>query len=526
MLLDGAVDFPLDEMDLVFFDAIVPSDHYLRNVLRVIDFERCRDLLAVCYSPDQGRPPVDPVRMLKLEFLGYQYGLSDREVIKTAQVNMAFRYFLNIGRKTPLPHHTSMTYFRKRLGPEKHQDILDDIVAQAREHGLVKDRLRLKDATHIIANIAVPSTIRLVAQTRDELLAAVRLFDAERAAAEEARAEQIHITSQDDNDEQRLVQRVKHLQDVAAWVDPLFDALPVSTEPTWQNLQQALQLAHKVLADRANEQQDSDKKSKKKDEKKDRVISVHDSDARCGWHHGYYYGFMLDLSMDADSQIIACANMLPANGDEAADATTLIEHEEQVHGNDIEGLSIDSAGFRGELLREWTDPEGLNLEVTVPPPPEPETTVFTPEEFKLDETGETLTCPAGQSTTAHYQTHENSRQFRFAQKTCAGCPLQRQCMRNPSERNGRTVLKNHYEKEYRAARAKVQTAKYKEVRRQHPAIERKISEVVRHQKGRRSRYRTQPKVLIHGLLTVLAVNVKRIVNLMAPAVRAEAAATG
>jgi len=38
----------------------------------------------------------------------------------------------------------------------------------------------LKDATHIIANIAVPSTIRLVAEVRDQLLEALRPFAAAR----------------------------------------------------------------------------------------------------------------------------------------------------------------------------------------------------------------------------------------------------------------------------------------------------------------------------------------------------------
>jgi N-acetyl-gamma-glutamyl-phosphate reductase len=42
--------------------------------------------------------------------------------------------------------------------------------------GLVRDRLRLKDATHIIANIAIPSTIRLVAETRDGVLEAAEPF--------------------------------------------------------------------------------------------------------------------------------------------------------------------------------------------------------------------------------------------------------------------------------------------------------------------------------------------------------------
>ena len=45
---------------------------------------------------------------------------------------------------------------------------------------------------------------------------------------------------------------------------------------------------------------------------------------------------------------------------------------------------------------------------------------------------------------------------------------------------GRTVTKNDYEAEYRAAQKKARTPEYARIRREHPAIERKLSELVRH----------------------------------------------
>ena len=102
--------------------------------------------------------------VFKLEVLARQYKFSDREVMMATRFNIAYRLFLGLSLKSPLPHHTTMTYFRQRLGEERLQEVFDTLVAHARRLGLVKDRLRLKDATHIIANIAVPSTIRLVAQ--------------------------------------------------------------------------------------------------------------------------------------------------------------------------------------------------------------------------------------------------------------------------------------------------------------------------------------------------------------------------
>ena len=44
--------------------------------------------------------------------------------------------------------------------------------------------------------------------------------------------------------------------------------------------------------------------------------------------------------MDADSELITQINVLPANGDEAADAVELLRREEQAHGNDVQALSM------------------------------------------------------------------------------------------------------------------------------------------------------------------------------------------
>jgi IS5 family transposase len=135
--------------------------------------------------------------LLKLEFLQYHDRLSDRQVIEQAKVNVAYREFLELGLKSDLPDPSLLSRFRARLGAEGHRRIFDDLVAQARERGLVKDRLRLKDATHVIANVAIPTTIRLVATMRDRLLDAATAYDPERAEGERLRAETKYFTPGD-----------------------------------------------------------------------------------------------------------------------------------------------------------------------------------------------------------------------------------------------------------------------------------------------------------------------------------------
>jgi transposase len=497
------------------YEQIVPEDHYLRRLLQAVDFQGFLPLLAGAYSPDQGRRPLDPVVLLKLEVLARHYRLSDREVLAGARFNLAYRLFLGLSLHSPLPHPTLLTYFRQRLGPERLQRVFDALVGQARQLGLVRDRLRLKDATHIIANIAIPSTIRLVAEARDQLLEAVRPFAPQRATAEEAHAEVIRQGTQDAKDDERLVRRVGHLRAVLAWADdvPTQEAFAQHGAAAQEKLRQALALAHKVLADRDDP------------EAKDQVRSVQDAEARRGFHHGYFDGYVVDVAMDADSELLTALHVLPGNGDEGADAAPLIRHEEQAHGNDVAALSLDGAGYRGDVLRALTDPAGLNLEVFTPPTEAPPPTAFGPERFALAvlAEGPTLTCPAGQATRARERSrHDNGWKYRFGKRQCAGCPLRAQCLENPQSKGGRTVTKNDYEAEYRAAQAKAQTPAYAEVRRQHPAIERKLAELVRRHDLRHARYRGRARVWYQSLLTGLVVNLKRLVRLLAAGVEAAA----
>src|SRR5580700_3659815 len=96
----------LSDFDELVFKTFVPEDHYLRQVAAVIDFEKFWPRLAAAYSADKGRPPVDPVRMLKIEFLRYQYGLSDRQVMERTVGDMPFRWFLDMNSNQEVPNHT------------------------------------------------------------------------------------------------------------------------------------------------------------------------------------------------------------------------------------------------------------------------------------------------------------------------------------------------------------------------------------------------------------------------------------
>jgi len=496
------------ELDQVVFEKLVAADHYLRKVKALIDFERFRAEVRDCYSPHMGRGAEDPVRMVKLEFLEIHYNLSDREVIAEAQVNVAFRYFLDLSLDSPLPVPSLLSQFRTRLGAERHQALLQAVVGQAREYGLVQDRLRLKDATHVIANIAVPSAIQLVAQVRDRLLQALLPYAPDRVPAERAQARVIHQVTVDLKDAERLLQRVAHLRQIVVWADEVVAGLgptPRAGDAARQRLEKALAVAHHVLADQDDP------------EKGDRLRSASDPDARRGKHGAYYDGYALDISMDAESELLTAVEVLPANGDEAADAAALLATEEAAHGNRVQAVSLDGIGFRGDVLRELSDPQGLAVAVYVPvwDWSSQASGFFQPTDFRLDRTRLVLRCPGGQET-GQCRRYENGRGWRFSfrRSQCADCLLLAQCMHHLPPKQGRAVLKNDYEAEYLAARERTQSPAYAAVRAQHPKVERKLAEIVRYHGGRRARYRGRWQTKVQYLLTALVVNIKRIVGLL------------
>src|SRR5262245_10026292 len=517
-MLKDNYDIALTAFDHLVFEKLVPADHYLRQLKAAVDFNSLRPLVAECYSSDLGRGAIDPVRLLKLLLLQFHYGLSDDDVIRQAQVNVAFRFFLDLPLEAALPEPSLLSQFRTRLGQERFTRVFHEILRQAREKGLVKDRLRLKDATHVLANIAVPTTIRLVAQVRTQLLDAAECFAPEETAAHRQQAVEIRQATADLKDEARLLRRVEHLRELAAGGDAWQARLRQSDPPLCSDQQRTtfettLELAHKVLNDR-------------EPKAGDKLLSLTDTDARRSKHGEYYDGFLLDLSLDADSELICGIDLLAANADEAANAKNLIESEEAAHGNDIESLSIDAVGYNGPVLKTLSDDlDGPQLTVYVPPKPDWSATpdLYQPDDFKLNETGDELTCPNRETTKTRYRDpKDHGWVYYFKASQCKACPLRANCLKS-DKRGPRKVSKNDFQAQYNAAKQRATTDEYKQIRKEHPAVERKLNELVRWHDGRRVRYRGRLRVKVQYLLLGVVANCKRIVRLLTAAPAAQPA---
>ncbi len=501
MLMEQKWRYRLTDFDSKVFDALLPADNPLLDALNLIDWDSFLPILDKYYVENRGQPAISPVVMLKLEFLRYQFGLSDIQVMLRADTDILFRWFLQVPIKFQLPHSSLLCRFRGRLGSEGFKEVFDQIVRQARKAGLVKDRLRIKDASHVIANIAIPTTIKLFGQLRDRLLEQLSVFDPEAAEGFRLSLLSLRKETTESDPASRLENRVKLLQDILNCVSELTPPSDAKSNRAWLSLLELKTIAEKVLRDQANPEEGR------------RLLSLVDPEARRGKHHVWYEGYVIDVMMDADSEIITQIQVLEAGGDEAKSAVELVKGEQETHGNQIQEISIDGAGFNGEMLRALESE--LKVEVAVPPKKQVDSEVFPNTAFTLNEEGSSVTCPAGQ-TSSYQQTdsRQHGKIFRFKRSQCDGCPLVSQCMPKPqSGAFGRSVCKNEYEAEYNRAREKAKTAHYKSIRKEHPAIERKLNEILNHHDGRHAKYWGIAKLKIQELMTCFTVNVKRISKL-------------
>ncbi|EHU4914568.1 transposase [Vibrio vulnificus] len=143
------------ELEMVTMEQLVPKDHLVRKIDNAIDFEFIRDEVAHLYCKDNGRPPVDPVRLFKIILLGYIFGIkSERQLVKEIEVNVAYRWFLRMSLTEKVIHASTLSQNRIRRfnGTDVFERIFINIVEQAMTKGLVAGQELFTDSTHLKAN--------------------------------------------------------------------------------------------------------------------------------------------------------------------------------------------------------------------------------------------------------------------------------------------------------------------------------------------------------------------------------------
>src|SRR5271165_4333594 len=136
-------------------DEVVPPDHLARQIDAVLDLSWVHRELAPYYS-HTGRPSIDPVLMIRMLIVGYVFAIrSERRLCSEVQVNLAYRWFCQLGIEDRIPDHS--VFSRARHERFRQSDalrrIFESVVAKCIAAGLVGGEGFSIDASLIRADV-------------------------------------------------------------------------------------------------------------------------------------------------------------------------------------------------------------------------------------------------------------------------------------------------------------------------------------------------------------------------------------
>lgn len=143
------------EVAITDIEALVPENHLVRKIEKVMDYEWIYERVAPYYSAAKNvRPGTDPVVLVKMVLLQHLFGIpSLRQTYQRACDTISYRWFLGYGLLDKLPHFATVSYaFCRRFPEELATEIFEHILNKALNNHMVDSSMIFIDGTHIKAS--------------------------------------------------------------------------------------------------------------------------------------------------------------------------------------------------------------------------------------------------------------------------------------------------------------------------------------------------------------------------------------
>ena len=144
-----------------FIDALLPSgfgrNERLERISGLIDWSRLEALVKAVRPGDEGRPPYEPLAMLKALLLQQWYGLSDPGLEEALLDRFSFRRFCGFALDAATPDETTICRFRNALKDEGLGEALfAEVLRQLDGAGFIVKTGTLIDATLVRSSARTP----------------------------------------------------------------------------------------------------------------------------------------------------------------------------------------------------------------------------------------------------------------------------------------------------------------------------------------------------------------------------------
>ena len=127
------------EVVMVDLEALVPKEHLLRKIEKVMDYEWLYDRLAPYYCHDNGRPGADPVVLIKMVLIQHLFGIpSLRQTYQRIRDTLSYRWFLGYELLEEIPHFAMVSdAFCRCFQDEVISEIFEQILTKVLNHRVV-----------------------------------------------------------------------------------------------------------------------------------------------------------------------------------------------------------------------------------------------------------------------------------------------------------------------------------------------------------------------------------------------------
>jgi transposase len=467
--------------------SLVPENHILKRIHELVDFSFINDLVKESYCVYYGRPANEPELLFRILFLQFLYNLSDERVIEESQYNLAYKWFLRLNPEETLPDSSQLSRFRRhRLGANQVEKVLEHIVKQCVDKGLIQSKALILDSTHTIANSAKDKPLDVLKKASNRLLKGVkkqyiRLYE-----------KLPKFPKLEGTDEEKSKQLLHYLTELT---DILENKLPDAEGSLLEKMNIVKQIVEdeRLLTNKG-------------------IQSAIEPDARFGRKSKSksFYGYKNHLAM-TEEEIITAIHVTPGNEDDGKQLKTLVNKttEQQIT---IEEVFADTA-YSGKDNLNFLQKEEIKASIPLNP------AVYGTREddpFQYDKENDEVICPAGHPSKRKAKTGRTGTSknpcltFYFDTNLCQKCPLREGCYNNTKEKTYSISIKSE---EHKLQMAYLESDEYLQRKGVRCNIEHKNAELKNAHGMTRAKYRGQFGMRIQAFLTAFVVNVKRMIKL-------------
>jgi IS5 family transposase len=451
------------------------------------------ELFADLFPSGRGRPSVPADVVATVMVLQALEGRSDRDACRALQTDIAWKAAAGLALTDEAFHPTVLTLWRNKLRASDDPDrIFHAVRAVIAETGVIAHKhRRALDSTVLDDAVARQDTVTMLATQ----IRRVRKLVPELA---QVWVRDHNLTPgrppcdwDDPADVDRLVSELVDDANELVWAADEFELTEAQTD--------AVAMLALVAGQDVEPGDGPGRWRIAQRTAPDRVISTVDPETRHvhKTRHSYRDGYKAHIAAEPDTGLITASALTAGNTGDAEAAPDLLADEPA--GTEVLG---DSAYGTGDLRHHLA--EQHMTAVIKPPPLRPAIKGgYTLDDFAIDDTAGSVTCPAG--ITVQITARRNARFGRH----CTACPQRQRCT---TATRGRIIVLHPHHGLLAAARDFAATDAFTEPYKQHrPMVERSIAWLVRG--SRRLRYRGIERNRLWLGHRVAAVNLKRLINL-------------